>query len=538
MRQQRWLAGLALAALVTAPRAAPPDPARALADTIDRRVGAEWAAAGIKPAPPADDAEFLRRVHLQLGGRIPSVAEVRAFLSDRRPDRRERVIQRLLDSPRYVNHFVNVWRTWMMPEAGASIQAQFLAPSFESWLRDKLRENVAYDRMVHELLTAPTGGQQGGGFGVVGGNPSAAASFYTAKELKAENLAAATARLFLGIRLECAQCHNHPFADWKKEQFWQYAAFFSGIRGQNQGDFITPAAERPEKREIKIPGGDKVVQARFPDGAEPEWKEKTPTRRTLADWVTSGKNPYFARATVNRMWEYFFGLGLIDPVDEMVGTESMPSHPELLDELAQGFIASKFDLKFLIRAITMSRTYQLSSLRIAEGKDEPKLFARFPLRGMTAEQLYDSVSQATGYQEGGGGISGIVAFGGGNRSPRQEFITRFAEQTGKATEFQTSILQALSLMNGKLVEDATSLDKSETLLAVVDSPFMSTQQRVETLYLAALSRLPRPKELARMLKFIDEKAPAGDEDHEKKQKQALADVFWILLNSGEFVLNH
>src|SRR5262245_56890356 len=172
MRQQRWLAGLALLALSTAVRAAPPDPARALADTIDKHISAGWTTAKIKPAPQTDDAEFLRRVHLQIGGRIPSVAEVRAFLSDKRPDRRERVVNRLLESPRYVNHFVNVWRTWMMPEASASIQAQFLAPSFENWLRDKLRENVPYDKMVHELLTTPTGGPQGGYIGLPGGGAS------------------------------------------------------------------------------------------------------------------------------------------------------------------------------------------------------------------------------------------------------------------------------------------------------------------------------------------------------------------------------
>jgi hypothetical protein len=157
---------------------------------------------------------------------------------------------------------------------------------------------------------------------------------------------------------------------------------------------------------------------------------------------------------------------------------------------------------------------------------------------MTAEQLYDSVAQATGYNEQGFGPNGPFIVRGG-RSPRDEFVNRFAEQTGKSTEFQTSILQALALMNGKLVADATSLDRSETLLAIVDNPFMSMGQRIETLYLASLSRMPKPKEAARMLAFIEEAVKSGKpEEREQKEKQALADVFWVLLNSGEFVLNH
>jgi hypothetical protein len=535
MRYNRWLPALALVALGSTLRAAPPDPVRALADTIDKRVAAGWSAAKVKPAPAADDAEFLRRVYLHLAGRIPSVSEARAFLDDKSADKREKVVEQLLKSPRYVSHFINVWRGWMIPEADASIQARFLIPGFETWLRDKLRENVGYDTLVHELLTTPIDAQQNVFFRGTGNATANPASFYVAKEMKPENLGASAARLFLGIRLECAQCHNHPFADWKKDQFWQFAAFFSGIRSQSRGDFVVPGTDQSQKKSLSIPNTDKVVEARFPDGSEPKWKEKEPTRRVLADWVTSPDNPYFARATVNRMWEYFFGLGLIDPVDEMVGTESAASHPELLDELAKAFVASKFDLKFLIRAITASRTYQLSSRKTDATQEEHKHFARFPLRGMTAEQLYDSVSFATGYQEGGQNFPGV--FIRGDRSPRGEFIARFAEQSGKATDSQTSILQALALMNGKLVEDATSLDRSETLVAVVENPFMTADQRIETLYLAALSRMPTAKELARMKRFIDESAPDGV-DREKKQKQALADVFWTLLNSSEFVLNH
>ena len=160
------------------------------------------------------------------------------------------------------------------------------------------------------------------------------------------------------MRVECAQCHNHPFADWKKDQFWGLAAFFAGLQTQRAGDVLIPLAEIPGKRELKIPGTETVVQARFLDGVKPDWNANTQTRKVLADWVTSKSNPYFARAAANRTWAYFLGAGLVEPIDDMVGTCTISTHPELLDLLAREFAEHDFDLKFLIRAITLSEAYQ------------------------------------------------------------------------------------------------------------------------------------------------------------------------------------
>jgi hypothetical protein len=551
-KQRLWLVGLAAALLAAAgaragDTAAPGkgDPlardAQALAERIDRHVAARWDADGVRPAPLADDAEFLRRAYLDLAGRIPSVAEARDFLDDKSPDKRRRLVERLLDSSRYVTHFTDVWRALMLPESDANIQSRFLAPGFESWVRKQLAKNAPYDEMVRELLTTPVGPQSFQGIRAAGGADSNAAAFYIAKELKPENVAAATSRLFLGVRLECAQCHNHPFASWKREQFWGYAAFFAGLQRQGAGDFAVPGRELTDRRELTIPGTEKVVQARFLDGAEPRWKARASARETLADWMTSADNPYFARAAVNRLWGYFFGTGLVDPVDDMVGSERVPSHPELLDDLAREFAAHHFDLKFLIRAITTSKTYQLTSARTHPSQDEPQLFARMAVKGLTAEQLFDSLGQATGYQEPRNNLPpGVVVFG--NASARQEFLTKFNNRSDKVTEVQTSILQALALMNGKLVADATSLERSETLAAVADAPFLDTRGRIETLYLATLGREPRPKELARLVSYVESGGSDGPgataADRDKNSKQALADVFWALLNSGEFILNH
>jgi hypothetical protein len=552
-----WAQGVAVvllgAACTTAGAVAPPAAprngaaavrdAQALAGKIDQHIARRWVKPRAKPAPLADDAEFLRRVYLDLAGRIPGVQEVRSFLKDRRSDKRARVIDTLLAGPRYTAHFTDYWRALLIPEAGNNFQVRLQQGSFETWLKQRVARNVGYDRLVRDLLTAPLGGGRpelaifGGG-----ANPG---TFYLAKEFKPENLAAATARVFLGVSVECAQCHNHPFAKWKKEQFWGFAAFYSGIKSRQLMDFVVPAREDITKRALTIPGTDRTVPARFIDGTLPKWKPGVKTRAALAEWVTAPDNPYFARAAVNRMWAYLLGTGLVEPIDEMAGGTSTPSHPELLDLLAREFASHQFDLKFLLRAITNSKTYQRSSSATHKSQDDRTLFARMPLRGLTGEQLFDSLALATGYREPrntGGLFSELLS---GNTPPRAEFLTKFA-QSERATEAQTSILQALALMNGKVIADATSLEKSETLAAVVDAPFVGTAGRVEALYLATLSRKPTTRETNRAVRFVEEAVKLAKKDSTKRAKarrssaysEALADVFWALLNSPEFVVNH
>jgi hypothetical protein len=237
---------------------------------------------------------------------------------------------------------------------------------------------------------------------------------------------------------------------------------------------------------------------------------------------------------------------LVEPIDDMVGGEAKASHPELLDELARQFIAQRYDLKYLARAIVQSRAYQLTSTSQDPTHNDLKLFARMPLRGMSPEQLYDSVAQATGYNEKTN-ENPYAAFNfNGMRSLRAEFLTRFANLSEKSTEFQTSILHALALMNGKLISDATSLDRSETLSAIIDAPFMDTPGRIKTLYLATLARMPRSDELGRLTTYVDNGGTGGSSavltalgmTNTQSYNRALTDVFWVLLNSGEFLLNH
>jgi hypothetical protein len=500
----------------------------ALAAQIDQRISAAWDK-DVKPAPPADDAEFFRRVHLDLAGRIPSVTEIRDFLEDDRPDKRRLWVDRILQADRddssyrdaYVTHFANVWRAWLMAQANQ--QALFQQPALEAWLAQRLKNNVGYDQLVRDLLTQPAGGNQRvvDPFGAAG---ESAAAFFQANEFKPENLAGTTARLFLGVKLECAQCHNHPFAKWTRNQFWEYAAFFTDV--PQPGRPGQPPPGRTPRGEIKVGETDKVVKARFLDGTEPQWKGDG-TRPTLVEWMTAADNPYFARAAANRLWAHFFGIGLVDEMDG-TGDENLVSHPELLDDLARAFVASKYDVKFLIRAITASQAYQRGSAFSHPSQKDPRLFARMPLRGLSPEQLFDSLAVATEYQDAAP-ADPLAAFRG-PQTPRAQFLAKFAAQDQKL-DYQTSILQALYLMNNDFVADRTNVQKNRTLATLAEQR-TGTVRKVESLYLVVLSRKPRPEESKRFVQYVDEGGAAGD------QKKALADVFWVLLNSPEFLLNH
>lgn len=512
----------------------PPLTPKQLAERIDQRLAAKWAADQIQPAPAAGDSEFVRRVYLDLIGRIPRVSELREFLDDRAADKREKLIERLLASQQFVIHWSNTWRDIIMP-GGGNQQAAFFAGNFRVWVEQQIRQNAPYDKMVRDLLAAPTnfGPQQRGGAQFVQPNQASPLAFFQAQEFKAENLAASTARVFLGVRLECAQCHDHPFSTWSQNNFWELAAFYSGVSPINrvvQPGQPQPVALKNPGREIKIPGKEKVVQAKFPTGEPPQWRDGKDSRAVLAEWVTSPNNPFFARTAANRLWAHSFGMGLLDPCDDEPTAENPIRHPELLADLTQQFIAHAFDLKYLLRSIMFSQAYQRTSVLTHPSQRDTQSFARMPVRGLTPEQLFDNLTTATGYQNPPNQPNQqFVVFN--DQSVRGQFLNRFATQE-RRTETQTSILQALALMNGKFISDATSLRSSNTLAAVVDVPFMTLEQKIDTLYLATLSRLPRGEERDRLLTYVQRGGAQNDHG------AALADVLWALLNTSEFLFNH
>ncbi|WP_010586156.1 DUF1549 and DUF1553 domain-containing protein [Schlesneria paludicola] len=486
-----------------------------LASVIDRRIGDVWKQNQVEPAPLADDAEFLRRTYLNIVGRIPSVNEALVFLDNPSPGKRLALVEQLLDSPGYLSNFTSIWRDIIIPEAGNSSdpfnQNAGNVRQFETWLRERFERNHGLDRMAREVIS-------GNNEVPSEGNTTA---FVRLKESKPENLAAGTARAFLGVRLECAQCHNHPFAKWKREDFWKLAAFYGGVQTGES------AASGLGSRKIKIPELDQEVTAAFLDGNTPDFKANSNARAALAKWVTTTDNSYFAKTCVNRLWGHFFGMGIVDPIDDF-DERNPASHPELLDEIAHAFIAHKYDQKFLIRAITRSQPYQLTSRRTHPSQENPRFFARMLVKGLTSDQLFDSLIWATGNVEAQQDNPNFFRVDG----QRQKFRELFGQHVSAPGEVQTSILQALLMLNGVYVDQASSPEQGRTLSAIIESPFFSNEQRLEILFVAALARPPRPVESATLLKYVE------DESQGYNWKQALGDVYWSLLNSSEFLLNH
>ena len=488
--------------------------AKALAARIDARLAARWAEAKIRPAAMADDGEFLRRASLDLVGKIPTAGEARDFLNDPDPRKRAALVDRLLDSPAYAARTARLWRQLLLPETDD--QAGVSPAGLEAWLRKKIDEDAGYDQIVREVLASRLGGGGNEMMAAAAVEPSPAA-FYAARGGKPEVLAGDTARAFLGIRVQCAQCHNHPFAKWKREDFWSFAAFFAGVPQQaDDGNALRPAREDSQRRELTIPGTSRVVKAAHLDHSKPAWRPRAGTREVLAEWVTSPDNPYFARAAVNRTWARFFGNGLIDPVDD-IEADGDPALVGLLDEIAQQFRAHGYDLKYLIRALMMTRAYNLSSAAEPGSSTAYSLFSRMPVRGLSPEQFVDSLAQATGSELG---------------ENRARLLELFTERDVPPTESQTSILQALTMMNGAVPERRHQARDRRGHRGHRRGAYLDTAGRVEMVFLAVLCRQPRAEERSLAIRYIDRR-PA-----EQDRARALSDVFWALLNGPEFRTNH
>ncbi|MCP4783122.1 MAG: DUF1553 domain-containing protein [Fuerstiella sp.] len=506
------------------------DPPHEAAAEIDRLFRAAWDKEEVTPTDDADDAEYLRRLYLDLAGRIPAVSEVRDFLADQSPNKRSHLVDLLLDSPASVRHFTTALRNALIPQANSQPQFRALIPGFEAWLWQHISEGRPYDQIVRDIITTELNTNNGSAL-LSTTSPDA---FFLVRELKPENLASGTARAFLGVRLDCAQCHDHPFDKWRQNQFWNMAAFYSGFSRPDDENADNPAmmrnmTEKTDARTINVPGTEDVVPAVYLTGLEPDWADdsKTP-RQMLADWVVDSENPYFARMAVNRLWAQFFGSGIVDPVDDF-SDANPPSHPQVLDLLAQEFVSSGFDVKHVVRVITATKVYQLSGRQTHASQAEPSHFSRAALRGLTPEQFFDSVAEAVGYYQPYRSDNPFVV---DMNSSRARFLDLFRNNVESPLERETTILQALAMMNGDFINVATSLDDSQTLRAIAEFPAMSDEQKLETLFLAVLSRRPSAKEQRHFGEYLSSGGAA------ENSQAALSDVFWALLNSSEFLLNH
>ena len=491
---------------------------------IDQLLKKAWKENSIEPADPSTDAEFLRRAWLDLCGIIPPINDpdgisgINGFLADTRPNKRELLVQRLLARPNHATHFANIWKNVMLPQE-VNVVRFGGDNGFKTWLRTQFADNRPYNEMVTELLVA-TGNA----------NQASPALFYTALQLKPEELAASTSKIFLGTQIQCAQCHDHPFDHWKRKDFWGYAAFFGRLQRGARNQQVAFQVNDVATGDVKIPETDEIVKPAFLGGKASPDEGELNRRQRLAAWMTSGENPWFAKATVNRVWALLFGRGIVDPVDDL-GSHNPPVYPELLDELAAHFVETGFDLNGLIRTLTRTQAYQLSS-RSSEGQpEEPELFSRMSIKSLTADQLYDCLAEAMRRREQSVGNQQVFVGGGRFDAARQNFLAKFRAPTQGATEYEAGIPQALTLMNGTAVRQATDIAQSDLLVAL-SAPFFNNERRVEVLFLSTLSRKPTDEERARFVEYVENGGTSGD------SRKALSDVFWALLNSAEFVLNH
>lgn len=487
-----------------------------LAAFIDQQIDAQLAEAKVKPAPRSDDAEFLRRAYLDLTGVVPPADETRRFLDDRDPAKRAKLIDGLLASEAYGRRQADVWVPRLIPRDSDN---RFIdRRPFDKWLVEGFNSNRPWDQMVHDIVTAS---------GPMDKNP-AVTFFLTNRSV--DKLTDTVCQDFLGVQLACAQCHNHPFTDWKQNEYWAMAAAFSKVQPDRVAnpkkagkDYSPGVRELPAKSRAKdfFPEGAKTVPVKFLGAKEsPKLRSTEPYRPALADWMTSKDNPFFARAMVNRTWFQLFGRGFVNPVDDM-HEDNEPSHPELLDELARQFAAGGFDLKQLIRGITNSQAYQRTS-RPSPGTNDPKLFARQTVKVMGPEMLFDSLTRVTGGIPAAGGRNGK----GQNQpralglTPRDRFVDFYlaGADTANPTEFDAGIPQALKLMNSR------PLTGGPGVALRYARPADSVAKNVENMYLATLSRRPTTAEVGQVQALIARGQPL----------ERYGDLLWALLNSSEF----
>lgn len=449
---------------------------KAIDGEIQKRLDAEK----LSPVAVADDAEFLRRVYLDLHGVVPTAERVLRFLDDGSTDKRAKLVDELLAAPRFGEYFADVWRKALISPLANEQRMQ--TERFAAWLAERFNTDGCWDKITFDLLTAT---------GKIEDNPAVTYLVEGRFPLSVTDLNDLSSRYFLGVRLNCAQCHDHPFVAWKRTDYWGMAAFFAQIQTPGRAKAVYAAGVRDDpKVTMKVMAGSDMIEGfqlhepTFLGGKVLDDDGSTPHRVALAKWMTAPDNPYFARAAVNRLWWQFFGRGIVNPVDDMHSANA-PSHPELLDLLARQFVASGFDLKFLCRAILNSDAYGRTSRPGEQSDREGSLFARMSIKVLTAEQLYDSLVAAVGPPAKSSNID--VRFG-----TRHEFGQAFSSSGDtEPLRYDRGIPNVLRLMNSpqfagrSLVALATQLDRAGR----------SSDANIEQVFLSILARRPTTAEL-------------------------------------------
>jgi hypothetical protein len=490
-------------------------------NVIDEKAAAKWRELGLVPSPACTDAEFLRRAMLDTIGTTPTTTEIEDFLAETDPDKRLFLVDRLLNRPEYVDFWTLKWGDILRVNGDKLGKQGMLA--FNLWLRGAFRDNKPVDRMVEELITA-----QGSLFS------NGPANYFRVAN-GPEELAETTAQVFMGLRLQCAKCHHHPFESFGQDDYYGLAAYFArvrtkgsqefGIYGGEQVVFVAPSGEVSQPRTGQ-------TMAPRPLNSNPA-DDPVDRRRALSHWLTGKTNPWLARNIVNRYWGYLMGKGLVNPIDDLRDTNP-PTNPELLDALASEFIKSGYDLKKLLRLILTSRTYQLSSLPTPDNRLDTTFFTHYNLKRLTAEQLLDALNAATQTTEK------FPLQPAGTRAialPDTSYPSYFLDTFGRPLRAQAcecertadpNLNQALHLMNGDLVNRKVS-QADGRLGRILRDPKLSEESLVRTLYLVTFNRPPATEESTAARALIAA-APS--------RTLGAQDLFWGLLNSKEFLFNH
>jgi hypothetical protein len=487
---------------------------------VDELAAAKWMKLGLLPSPPSDDATFLRRVTVDLCGRLPTVEETVAFLEDKSGSKRRLAIDRLLDSPDYPAYFAMRWGAILRNSklAGAD-QASY---AFHNWIKDMIARNRPYDEFVRGVVAAAGEWQ----------DAPAINWYWQTRDDQLHSVTADTAQVFLGIRLQCARCHHHPYERWGQEDYYGLAGFFTRLGRKSFGQPPPYFASSKVTTSEKNPLTGKVPEPKFLDGEYGEFTPEDDPRHALVDWMAQPDNPFFARVLVNRLWGHFMGHGLVDEVDDM-RESNPPSNPELLDALAKDFIDHKFDIRHIVHTLVNSRVYQLSSAPTERNKDDRQNFARFYARRLIAEVLLDAVDQTTGTKTRFGNIADSAR---AVDLPHEGFGSYFldtfdrpkrvsgceCERSSGATLAQVLLLANSDELENKLADGNGRIAK----LAGADKPI---PDKIDEIYLSAFARHPHTKELETTVNYV--------ESQEDKRK-ALEDVLWTIVNSKEFLFNH
>lgn len=515
---------------------------RPLHTVIDEHTATAWTREGLQPAPLTSDAEFLRRVSLDLTGTIPTAEQTRQFLKDPDSAKRAALIDRLLNDPRFAQHQADLWDLVFFGRNPPGYETDKRA-GFQNWLRQQFADNVSYRDWARQILKAE-------GNSAEHGPPM----FFVQYRSQPEDASEAVSQIFLGVQLQCARCHDHPFEPWKQVDFYGMAAFLSRLDVVNLGKkedlsmfvigekstgdilFTGPASQatpgkkgEPVKPRFLL--GEALDEPPLPDGFKDvkfEDKKQPPKpvfsrKDQLADWITDpARNPYFARAITNRVWAQFLGRGLVHPVDNMSPSNG-PSHPELLNHLTQSLIDHQFDLKGYIRELCLSRTYQLSSAGIT-GEPSPRWFEHGRTRPLSAEELADSWRVATGF---------VPPESNGKKAPGRfhplegGYMLRFFGQPNSgAGDFQGGLQEHLYLNNGplgNLIQSGTG-----SFLASLCDKSATLGDRVDVLFLSVLNRHPVEEERLRFCAFL------ADGNSQDRWRTAI----WVLLTCSEFRFNH